>query len=191
MQIEAGPGNIVEIYHKLVDIVNPRPIAWVTTIDLEGRVNLAPFSFFNAFGANPAVVGFAPSLRRDGTKKDTLQCRGRGEFVVNSAVASLANEVNLSSSELPYGESEVDLTGLHLPIGACDHLRLRPPWPWSAVLHPHFVRAQSARTLFWSGAYDPPRTTFSTPVAGSTRASCKRLAAWARLLLPDDRSILR
>lgn len=124
MQIEAGPGNIVEIYHKLVDIVNPRPIAWVTTIDLEGRVNLAPFSFFNAFGANPAVVGFAPSLRRDGTKKDTLRnVEAVGEFVVNSAVASLANEVNLSSSELPYGESEIDLTSLHVSPS----VRVRPP----------------------------------------------------------------
>ena len=50
----------------------PRPIAWVTTVDGEGRVNLAPFSFFNAFGANPPVVVFSPTLRRDGSKKDTL-----------------------------------------------------------------------------------------------------------------------
>ena len=59
-------------YKLLTGSVIPRPIAWVTSVDPEGRVNLAPFSFFNAFGANPAVVGFAPSLRRDGTKKDTL-----------------------------------------------------------------------------------------------------------------------
>jgi flavin reductase (DIM6/NTAB) family NADH-FMN oxidoreductase RutF len=124
VQIEAGPGNIVEVYQKLVDIVTPRPIAWVTTIDPEGRVNLAPFSFFNTFGANPAVVGFAPGLRRDGSKKDTLRnVEAVGEFVVHASVASLASAINLSSTELPYGESEIDLTGLHV----CPSLRVRPP----------------------------------------------------------------
>ncbi len=114
MQLEVGPDNFVEVYQKMVDIVTPRPIAWVTTVDLEGRVNLAPFSFFNAFGSNPAVVGFAPSLRRDGTKKDSLRnVEVVGEFVIHSAVASLAAAVNLSSTELPHDESEIKLTGLH------------------------------------------------------------------------------
>ena len=113
MQIDVEKANIVEVYQKLVDIVNPRPIAWVTSIDPEGRVNLAPFSFFNAFGANPAVLGFAPSLRRDGTKKDTLRnVEATEDFVINVAVAGLAEQVNLSSKELPPGESEVELTGL-------------------------------------------------------------------------------
>jgi flavin reductase (DIM6/NTAB) family NADH-FMN oxidoreductase RutF len=124
VQINVGPDNIVEVYQKLVDIVTPRPIAWVTTIDEEGRVNLAPFSFFNAFGSNPAVVGFAPGLRRDGSKKDTLRnVEATGEFVVNSAVASLAEVMNLSSKELPREESEIDLTGLHVRPS----IRVRPP----------------------------------------------------------------
>src|SRR5258707_13031010 len=114
MHIDMSTADVIETYHLLVDIVTPRPIAWVTTVDSEGRVNLAPFSFFNAFGANPAVVGFAPGLRRDGTKKDTLRnVEATGEFVIHSAVASLASMVNLSSAELPYGETEVDLTALH------------------------------------------------------------------------------
>ena len=124
MQIDVDQANVVDVYHKLVDIVTPRPIAWVTTVDADGRVNLAPFSFFNTFGANPAVVGFAPGLRRDGTKKDTLRnVEATGEFVVHSAVASLASAVNLSSAELAYGESEVDLTGLHTRPAT----RVRPP----------------------------------------------------------------
>ena len=124
MQLEVGTDNFVEVYQKMVDIVTPRPIAWVTTIDLEGRVNLAPFSFFNAFGSNPAVVGFAPSLRRDGTKKDTLRnVEAVGEFVVHSAVASLASAVNLSSAELPHDESEIKLTGLHTQPS----VKVRPP----------------------------------------------------------------
>ena len=72
MIIDVSIADVVTVYRALVGVVTPRPIAWVTTVDDEGRVNLAPFSFFNAFGANPPVVVFSPTLRRDGTKKDTL-----------------------------------------------------------------------------------------------------------------------
>src|SRR5882762_5391711 len=115
MLIDVSTANILDVYHLLVGIVAPRPIAWVTTLDAEGRVNLAPFSFFNAFGANPPVVVFSPTLRRDGSRKDTLiNVEQTGEFVLNAAVEALADQVNLSSSELAPGESEVALTGLTL-----------------------------------------------------------------------------
>src|SRR3954452_24326125 len=101
MIIDASTADVVSVYQALVGVVTPRPIAWVTSIDLEGRVNLAPFSFFNAFGANPPVVVFSPTSRRDGTKKDTLRnVEATGEFVVNAAVESLAVKVNLSSKEI-------------------------------------------------------------------------------------------
>jgi flavin reductase (DIM6/NTAB) family NADH-FMN oxidoreductase RutF len=78
-----------------------------------GVVNLAPFSFFNAFGANPPVVVFSPTLKRDGTKKDTLRnVEATGQFVVNVVTADLAEKANLSSKELPPDDSEVSLTGL-------------------------------------------------------------------------------
>jgi flavin reductase (DIM6/NTAB) family NADH-FMN oxidoreductase RutF len=113
--IDVAAANYLDVYHLLVGVVTPRPIAWVTTIDPEGHVNLAPFSFFNAFGANPPVVVFSPTLRRDGSKKDTLRnLEATGEFVLNAAVESLAEKINLSSKELPYGQSEVELTGLTL-----------------------------------------------------------------------------
>src|SRR5262249_52867044 len=112
MTIDVSRAGVVEVYQALVGVVVPRPIAWVTTVNEEGRVNLAPFSFFNAFGANPPVVVFSPTLRRDGTKKDTLRnVEATGEFVVNSAVEPLAGQVNLSSAELPPGQSEIELTG--------------------------------------------------------------------------------
>jgi flavin reductase (DIM6/NTAB) family NADH-FMN oxidoreductase RutF len=115
MTIDVADANMVEVYRTLIEIVTPRPIAWVTSIDLEGRVNLAPFSFFNAFGANPPVVVFSPIRRRDGSKKDTLlNVEATGEFVVNAAVEALAEQVNLSSKELPRGSSEVELAGLTL-----------------------------------------------------------------------------
>jgi len=115
MTIDVAGTGVVEVYRTLVAVVTPRPIAWVTSMDAQGRVNLAPFSFFNAFGANPPVVVFSPTRRRDGGLKDTLRnVESTGEFVVNVAVESLAESVNLSSKELPPGMSEVELTGLSL-----------------------------------------------------------------------------
>jgi flavin reductase (DIM6/NTAB) family NADH-FMN oxidoreductase RutF len=113
MKIDVDSATPSQIYQALVSVVTPRPIAWVTTIDEAGRVNLAPYSFFNVFSSNPPVVVFSPGLRRDGSKKHTLlNVEATGEFVLNSAVEALAEQVNLSSKEIDYGESEVDLTGL-------------------------------------------------------------------------------
>lgn len=124
MQLDVAGAPVVEVYQALVGIVTPRPIAWVTTIDAAGRVNLAPFSFFNTFGANPPVVVFSPTNRRDGSKKDTLlNVDSTGEFVVHSAVASLAETVNATSKELPFGESEVELAGLH----TTPSVKVKPP----------------------------------------------------------------
>ncbi len=125
MDIDAAAADPVKIYQALVDLVIPRPIAWVTTIDAAGRVNLAPFSFFNTFGANPPIVVFSPTLRRNGTKKDTLlNLEAVPEFVVNASVHALASAVNLTSTELPLGESEADLAGLELKPST----RVRPPF---------------------------------------------------------------
>ena len=124
MQIDVANSSVLDVYHTLVGIVTPRPIAWVTTVDLAGRVNLAPFSFFNAFGANPPVVVFSPTNRRDGTKKDTLlNVEATGEFVIHAAVAPLAEQVNQSSKELPRGESEVEYVGLH----TVPSVKVKPP----------------------------------------------------------------
>lgn len=124
MLIDVAATPVVEVYRTLVEVVTPRPIAWVTTIDRDGRINLAPFSFFNTFGANPPVVVFSPTLRRDGSKKDTLlNVEATGEFVVNAAVATLAEQVNRSSKELPSGESEVEYVGLH----TAPSVKVRPP----------------------------------------------------------------
>src|SRR6476661_1521854 len=101
MHIDTATTDPVRVYHLLTGIVTPRPIAWVTTVSPAGVVNLAPFSFFNAFSANPPVVVFSPTLRRDGSKKDTLlNLETLGEFVVHSSVAGLAERVNLTSREV-------------------------------------------------------------------------------------------
>jgi flavin reductase (DIM6/NTAB) family NADH-FMN oxidoreductase RutF len=124
MLIDVANTPVVEVYQTLVGVVTPRPIAWVTTVDAAGRVNLAPFSFFNAFGANPPVVVFSPTNRRDGSKKDTLlNVEATGEFVVHSSVASLAEKINATSKELAPGESEVEYVGLH----TTPSVKVKPP----------------------------------------------------------------
>jgi flavin reductase (DIM6/NTAB) family NADH-FMN oxidoreductase RutF len=124
MQLDVAAANVIDVYHLLVGLVTPRPIAWVTTLSPTGGVNLAPFSFFNAFGANPPIVVFSPTLRRDGSKKDTLlNVEASGEFVLNAAVAELAELVNLSSKEIPTEESEIELTGL----STVPSVKVKPP----------------------------------------------------------------
>lgn len=124
MHLEPTATNAVEAYHLLTGIVTPRPIAWVTTVSPAGVVNLAPFSFFNVFGANPPVVVFSPTNKRDGSKKDTLRnVEATGEFVVNASVATLAETVNLTSREVPPDESEVTLAGLHTVASS----KVKPP----------------------------------------------------------------
>jgi flavin reductase (DIM6/NTAB) family NADH-FMN oxidoreductase RutF len=115
MRIDVADSDILTVYHAIVDLVVPRPIAWVTTISPQGCVNLAPFSFFNAFGANPPVVVFSPTLRRDGSKKDTLRnVEATGQFVLNLAVEPLADAVNLTSIDALPDVSEAELAGLVL-----------------------------------------------------------------------------
>jgi flavin reductase (DIM6/NTAB) family NADH-FMN oxidoreductase RutF len=112
MQIDVKATPVLDVYQTLVSLVTPRPIAWVTTQSPQGVVNLAPFSFFNMFGANPPVVVFSPTLKRDGGKKDTLiNIEATGEFVINASTEVDAEAINRSSSPLAYDESEIDLLG--------------------------------------------------------------------------------
>ena len=96
----------------------------MTTQSPQGVVNLAPFSFFNMFGANPPVVVFSPTLKRDGSKKDTLiNVEATGEFVINASTEVDAEAINRSSSPLAYDESEIDLLGRE----TMDSLMVKPP----------------------------------------------------------------
>jgi len=101
-------------YQLLASLVTPRPIAFVTTISPDGKVNAAPFSFFNLLGARPPVLAFAPGDRDDGTPKDTaLNIRATHEFVVNLVDESIAEAMNQCAASLPYGENELEHAGLH------------------------------------------------------------------------------
>jgi len=89
-------------------IVGPRPIGWISSMDAQGRLNLAPYSFFNAFNYTPPIVGFA-SLGA----KDTLRnVRATGEFAWNLATRPLAEAMNASCATVPPEVSEFELAGL-------------------------------------------------------------------------------
>lgn len=101
-------------YPILASLVVPRPIALVTTLSPDGRVNAAPFSFFNLMGANPPVCAFAPGDRDNGQPKDTaVNVRATHEFVVNLVDEAIAEAMNQCAASLPYGESELNRAGLN------------------------------------------------------------------------------
>lgn len=111
-------------YRLLTSLVVPRPIAWVSTLDTAGRLNAAPFSFFNVMGDDPPLLAVAPGNRADGTPKDTARnIRDTGEFVVNLVEESQAAAMSLTSAPLAPGESEFTLAGL-APLPS---LAVRPP----------------------------------------------------------------
>lgn len=100
-------------YPILASLVTPRPIAWVTTVSAEGRLNAAPFSFFNLLGANPPILGFCPGDRPEGGPKDTARnIRETREFVVNLVDEATAEAMNQTAASLPYGDDELALAGL-------------------------------------------------------------------------------
>ena len=100
-------------YSILACLVTPRPIALVTTLSPDGKVNAAPFSFFNLLGSDPPILAFAPGDRDDGTPKDTPRnIRLTHEFVVNLVDESIAEAMNQCAASLPYGENELLSAGL-------------------------------------------------------------------------------
>ncbi|HEY1081819.1 MAG TPA: flavin reductase family protein [Prosthecobacter sp.] len=102
-----------DAYVILSGVVTPRPIALVTTVDESGRVNAAPFSFFNVLGDSPPIVGFCPGDRAPGVPKDTARnIRLQHEFVVNLVDEGLAEKMNLCAASLPPGEDELKHAGL-------------------------------------------------------------------------------
>ena len=111
-------------YPILASLVTPRPIALVTTVNPDGKVNAAPFSFFNMLGASPPILGFAPGDRDDGTPKDTARnIRLTHEFVVNLVDEAIAEAMNKCAASLPYGENELLPAGLH----AAPSSMVKPP----------------------------------------------------------------
>jgi flavin reductase (DIM6/NTAB) family NADH-FMN oxidoreductase RutF len=96
-------------------VVAPRPIGWVTTMDRNGVVNLAPYSFFNAVSSDPPMVFYGANGTQgsDGGEKDSLRnVRETGEFVCNLVTWDLRHQMNDSAAPAPHGVDEMDATGL-------------------------------------------------------------------------------
>ena len=113
MELDLEGKHAERAYAVLASLVTPRPIAWVTTMNPDGALNAAPFSFFNLLGAEPPILGFCPGDRDDGMPKDTARnIRLTQEFVVNLVDEDLAEAMNKTAATLPYGTSELEHAGL-------------------------------------------------------------------------------
>jgi len=102
-----------ERYKLFVSTIVPRPIAWVVSQDLSGRLNAAPFSFFNAFAGDPPVVGIGIGSHEPGRPKDTrLNIRDTKQFVVNLVPEEAAEAMNVTAIDFEPGVNELAQAGL-------------------------------------------------------------------------------
>jgi flavin reductase (DIM6/NTAB) family NADH-FMN oxidoreductase RutF len=103
-----------QFHGYLLGAVAPRPIAFASTMDLNGKINLSPFSFFNVFGSNPPVLVFSPSRRvRDNTTKHSLEnVKEVPEVVINIVNYNMVEQMSLASTEYEKGINEFAKSGL-------------------------------------------------------------------------------
>jgi flavin reductase (DIM6/NTAB) family NADH-FMN oxidoreductase RutF len=131
MDIDPQKVSILQLYKILTGSVLPRPIAWVSTMDVAGSANLAPFSFFNVVSVNPPVLGFSPLLNDQRAEKDTLvNIRRTGEFVVNVVSYQLAEQMNQTSASYRSGVSEFEAAGLTMQSSVA----IKPPGVLEAMV---------------------------------------------------------
>jgi flavin reductase (DIM6/NTAB) family NADH-FMN oxidoreductase RutF len=114
-----------DLHKLLLTAVAPRPIAFASTIDSRGNVNLSPFSYFNVFSSNPPILIFSPSRRvRDNSTKHTLQNSDETrEVVINMVDYSIVEQMSDSSKDYPKGVNEFNETGLT----EVKSLKVKPP----------------------------------------------------------------
>jgi flavin reductase (DIM6/NTAB) family NADH-FMN oxidoreductase RutF len=124
MELDLEGRHADRAYPLLASLVTPRPIALVTTLSPDGKLNAAPFSFFNVLGAEPPIVAFAPGDRDNGTPKDTARnVRLTHEFVVNLVDEAIAEPMNRCAASLPYGENEL----MHAGLSTAPSSSVKPP----------------------------------------------------------------
>ena len=148
-------------YPWLTATVVPRPIAWVSTLDADGVLNLAPHSFFTVASAEPPVVAFTSV----GTKDTLSNIRATGEFVVNMTPRRLADQVNVTGTNFPPGLDELAQAGLTAQ-------------PSDVVAPPRVAESPVAIECVSAGEHSFGR---STMVFGRV----VHLSVWACVLAPD------
>jgi flavin reductase (DIM6/NTAB) family NADH-FMN oxidoreductase RutF len=113
MQFDFAALDRQERYKLLLSTITPRPIAWVSSLNANGELNAAPFSLFNVFGEDPAIVAFSIQHRSDTDLKDTgSNVRGRGEFVVNLVSDDNLEQMNISAIDFPPNVDEFAEAGI-------------------------------------------------------------------------------
>lgn len=124
MHIDPSLKSKADNYKLLTNLVVPRPIAWVTSQNSEGVINLAPFSFFNAVGASPLYLIISIGLNEAGIAKDTAKnIASSGEFVVNLVTEELLTAMNISAADFPSDVSELSAAKVH----ASPSMKIKPP----------------------------------------------------------------
>lgn len=125
MTINPQEVSTAQLHGIMLGAVQPRPIAFASTVDANGVVNLSPYSFFNVFSANPPVMIFSPARRvRNNTIKHTLiNARETKEVVINVVNYDIVQQMSLSSTEYDAGVDEFVKSGL-TPV---DSVKIKPP----------------------------------------------------------------
>lgn len=113
-----------DAYKLMISAITPRPIAFISSQNSKGELNLSPFSFFNGVGTSPPAVMFSIVPKSNGEKKDTLKnILETKEFVINGASQWMLGPLHHSSAEYPHGESEISKMGL----STLPSLKVSPP----------------------------------------------------------------
>lgn len=125
LSINPKDSSTAQFHGYMLSAVAPRPIAFASTLDRKGSINLSPFSFFNAFSANPPVLIFSPARRvRDNTTKDTLEnIYEVPEVGINIVDYNMVQQMSLASTEYDKGVNEFEKSGL----SAVQSDLIRPP----------------------------------------------------------------
>lgn len=115
MEIDLSDLEPRHAHDLLTSSIVPRPIAWVSTINNDGKINLAPFSFFMGVSWSPPVLAFSVVNRADGTIKDTLKnIKEIPEFVIHIVSSELFTAMESSAKPIPYGTDESAIKDIHL-----------------------------------------------------------------------------
>ena len=153
-------------HNPLNALVAPRPIGWIGTVSSDGFENLAPFSYFNAFSADPPIVGFAPNAKSAGNDdKDTLaNVREVSEFTASIVSAPLAEKMNRSSKTLDRHSSEFE----YAELSAAPSRSVRPPtWP--------------RRKPYWNARYTTSSRCLRAPAAAAATSLSARSSAFTSM----------
>ena len=141
MQLTLSELSPAKRYGILSSLVVPRPIAWLTTLNEDGQVNAAPFSYFQIMGENPPLVVLGIGRRPDGSAKDSFRnIRRAREFVINIVTEENAEMMNLCATDFPPGMSETTALGLATEPSAL----VKPP---RLSIAPAHLEARELQTL--------------------------------------------